>query len=190
MLLKAENDMTVIGEAPDAVQGLKQVAHLQPDIVLMDISMPSGSGLDVVREMKQKSPYSLIVILTMHDDEGYLHMALAEGVSGYVLKQAANTDLLAAIRVVSHRATLFDEESEEHHRTKPGEEDDYNRLSTREKEILRLIAMGYTNRQSAEELYLSEKTIETYKSRLMHKLGLHTRIELVRYALRMGLIKS
>jgi two-component system, NarL family, response regulator NreC len=199
MLLNAENDMTVVGEAPDAVQGLFHVTELRPDIILMDISMPSGSGLDYIREMKQKSPNSLIIILTMHDDESYLRMALSAGVSGYVLKQAANTELLAAIRVVSqggtylhpsHRVALFDEEHEEHLRTKPGEEEDYNRLSPREKEILRLIVMGYTNRQAAEELYLSEKTIETYKSRLMNKLGFHSRIELVRYALRVGLIKS
>lgn len=199
MLLNAENDMVVVGEASDASQGLIRIPELQPDIVLMDISMPTGSGLDYIREMKHQSPKSLFIILTMHDDEGYLRMALSAGASGYVLKQAANTELLAAIRVVSqggtylhpsHRVALFDEEAESQQATRPGEEEDYNRLSPREKEILRLIAMGYTNRQAAEELYLSEKTIETYKARLMNKLGFHSRIELVRYALRLGLIKS
>ncbi len=198
MLLNAEEDMVVIGEAADAVQGAEQVAELQPDVVLLDISMPGASGLDYLRAMKQKAPDSLFIILTMHNDEGYLRMALAAGASGYVLKQAANSDLLAAIRVVnqggtylhpSHKMALFEVHSAEPS-AKPQEEEDYNRLSPREKEILRLIAIGYTNRQAADELYLSEKTIETYKSRLMTKLGFHSRIELVRYALRLGLIKS
>lgn len=198
MLLNAETDMTVVGEASDTEQGVEQVAELQPDVVLVDISMPSGSGLDYLREMKQKAPDSLFIILTMHNDEGYLRMALSSGASGYVLKQAANNELLAAIRVVaqggtylhpSHKTLLFREEGSEP-KLKSNEQDDYNRLSPREKEILRLIAMGYTNRQAADELYLSEKTIETYKSRLMTKLGFHSRTELVRYALRLGLIKS
>ena len=198
MLLNAEKDMLVVGEASNAAEGIQQVTELQPEIVLLDISMPSVSGLDTLKEMKQKAPDSYFIILTMHDDEGYLRIALSSGASGYVLKQAANNDLLSAIRVVSqggtylhssHRTALFQGEADEHPQKKQGEEEAYQRLSMREREIFRLIAMGYTNRQSAEELYLSEKTIETYKSRLMNKLGFHSRIELVRYALRLGIIK-
>ncbi len=199
MLLNAEKDMLVVGEASNALEGLHQVAELHPDIVLLDISMPSISGLDTLKEMKQKAPDCLFIILTMHDDEGYLRLAMSSGASGYVLKQAANNDLLAAIRVVSqggtylhssHRVALFESEPGEQPPRQPGEEEAYQRLSAREREIFRLIAMGYTNRQAAEELYLSEKTIETYKSRLMNKLGFHSRIELVRYALRLGIIKA
>jgi two-component system response regulator NreC len=198
MLLDAEKDMVVVGEASDAMGGIREAADLQPDIVLVDISMPSMSGLDILKEMKQKAPESRFIILTMHDDEGYLRIALSSGASGYVLKQAANNELLAAIRVVSqggtylhssHRTALFEGEPGDQQQ-QPGEEEAYHRLSEREKEIFGLIAMGYTNRQAAEELYLSEKTIETYKSRLMNKLGFHSRIELVRYALRLGIIKA
>ncbi len=205
MLLNAEGDMQVVGEASDAAGGIQQAAELQPDIVLLDISMPSASGLDTIKEIRHQVPTSHIIILTMHDDEGYLRLALSSGASGYVLKQAANNDLLAAIRVVnqggtylhsSHREALFQGEGGEREALQheilrePAEEAAYQRLSAREKEIFRLIAMGYTNRQAAEELFLSEKTIETYKARLMNKLAFHNRIELVRYALRLGIIKA
>ena len=198
MLLNAEEDMHVTGEAADAEQGTKLVADLHPNVVLLDISMPDATGLSVLREMKAQAPDSRIIILTMHNDEGYLRLAMSSGASGYVLKQAANNELLAAIRVVSqggtylhpiHKTVLFEGKNDRSGTISAGEED-YNRLSAREKEILRLIAMGYTNRQSAEELFLSEKTIETYKARLMAKLDLHTRTDLVRFALRLGIIKS
>jgi len=198
MLLDAEDDMQVVGEAADVNQALDQIGNLQPDVVLVDISMPDISGLDGLKLMKQNAPDSKFLMLTMHNDEGYLRIALSSGASGYVLKQAANNELLSAIRVVrqggtylhsDHRAKLF-EGNPDNRIQSPGnqDEEDYKRLSPREKEIMRLIAMGYTNRQAAEELFLSEKTIETYKSRLMSKLGFHSRTELVRFALRLGLI--
>ncbi len=202
MLLDAEADMIVVGEAEDADEGLHLLEELSPEIVLLDISMPETSGLDVLNAMKNTSPESMFIILTMHNDEGYLRMALSSGASGYVLKQAANKELLAAIRVVRqggtylhprHKSILFESEvieSGNPPETLAGEKEAYEHLSPREKEILELIAIGYTNRQAAEKLYLSEKTIETYKSRLMMKLGLHNRIELVRFALRQGIIKS
>jgi two-component system, NarL family, response regulator NreC len=200
MLLNAEEDMLVVGEAANTSQAVQAVEELRPDVVLMDISMPDVSGLDIIKDMKQSVPESRILILTMHNDEGYLRKALSSGASGYVLKQAANNELLAAIRVVSqggtyllpnHKAILFEGEVETEQQAQgESEQAGYNRLSPREKEILRLIAMGYTNRQAAEELYLSEKTIETYKSRLLTKLSMHSRTDLVRYALRLGVIKS
>jgi two-component system, NarL family, response regulator NreC len=200
MLLDAEEDMLVVGEAPGVDQAVAQLAHQAPDVVLVDISMPEINGLEGLKSMREKAPDSKFLMLTMHNDESYLRLALSAGASGYVLKQAANNELLSAIRVVSqggtylhsgHRSILFEGESGKQAST-PGSQDeaDYERLSPREKEILRLIAMGYTNRQAAEELFLSEKTIETYKSRLMAKLALHSRTELVRYALRLGLIQS
>jgi len=200
MLLNAEDDMLVVGEASDVSQAVERLAVSHPDVILVDISMPDVNGLDGLKLMKEKAPGSKFLFLTMHDDESYLRVALSAGASGYVLKQAANNELLAAIRVVyqggtylhpTHRALLFEGDAARHSPA-VGEvsAEDYNRLSPREKEILRLIAMGYTNRQAAEELFLSEKTIETYKSRLMAKLGFHSRTELVRYALRLGLISS
>lgn len=202
MLLDAEPDMVVVGEAETTAQALPLLQQLKPEIVLLDISMPDRSGLDALKSMKAAVPECMFIILTMHNDEGYLRMALSSGASGYVLKQAANKELLAAIRVVSqggtylhpsHKSILFTGEPAERpvqSDTQANETDAYNRLSAREKEILQLIASGYTNRQAAEQLYLSEKTIETYKSRLMMKLGLHNRIELVRFALRVGIIKN
>jgi two-component system response regulator NreC len=159
--------------------------------------MPEGSGVEALREFSRRSPASRVLMLTMHNDEGYLRMALAAGAAGYVLKQAANEELLSAIRVVSqggtylhdaHRAVLFDEPRQA--QSPPEALESYNRLSPREKEILRLIALGYTNRQAAEELYISEKTIETYKARLMSKLNLHSRVELIRFAMQIGVIKG
>ncbi len=199
MLLNAEEDMLVVGEASDIFQAVQEGEHLRPDVVLVDISMPGMSGLDGLQNLKRKMPESRYLILTMHNDEGYLRKALSAGASGYVLKQAANDELLSAIRVVSqggtylhptHRTILFKKTPGLEPEPPGAERERYDRLSPREKEILRLIASGYTNRQAAEELYLSEKTIETYKSRLMAKLGLHSRVELVRYAIDLGLIRS
>lgn len=200
MLLNAEDDMLVVGEASNVKEALELLPDLHPDVVLVDISMPDISGLEGLKLMKQDAPQSRFLILTMHNDEGYLRNALSSGAAGYVLKQAANNELLSAIRVVmqggtylhtDHRALLFNNEQEKQTSSQgKQDEQDYTRLSPREKEIMRLIAMGYTNRQAAEELFLSEKTIETYKSRLMSKLGLHSRAELVRYALRLGVISS
>lgn len=199
MLLNAEEDMLVVGEASDIFQAAQEVELQRPDVALVDISMPGMNGLDGLSQLKEKSPESKFLILTMHNDEGYLRLALSSGASGYVLKQAANDELLSAIRVVSqggtylhpvHRSLLFRGEAGAQENAPGGADlESYDRLSPREKEILRLIALGYTNRQAAGELFLSEKTIETYKARLMSKLGLRSRIDLVRYAVRLGLIK-
>lgn len=198
MLLDAEGDLSVVGEASNGTQALERVAELKPDVVLVDISMPETNGLEMLQEMLRISPSSRFLILTMHDDEGYLRKALSAGAAGYVLKQAANTELLSAIRVVhqggtylhqEHRSILFDAKAPLE-MSQVDEEDSYSLLSPREKEILYLIAMGFTNRQIAQKLYLSEKTVETYKSRLMTKLDLHSRTEIVRYALQRRLITT
>jgi len=205
MLLNAEPDMVVAGEAGDVSQAGELLEELQPDVVLLDVSMPGVNGLEGLADLKRRSPSSRFLILTMHNDEQYLRRALSQGAAGYVLKHAANEDLLSAIRVVyqggtylhpTHRAILFEDA---HHELEKGgakekngqaDEDPVSKLSAREYEILQLLAMGYTNRQAAEKLYLSDKTIETYKSRLMSKLGLHSRVELVRFALKRGIINS
>ena len=196
ILLDAEPDMEVVGEAADGAEALARVGELAPDVVLLDITMPRVNGLSVLRQIREVSPDSRVLILTMHDDESYLREALAAGGAGYVLKRAADTELLSAIRAVyqggtylhpAHTKALL-EGMLDRERDATGEANSYERLSPREREVLRLIALGYTNRQAADQLYLSVKTVETYKARLMTKLGLHSRAELVRYALQRGLL--
>jgi two-component system response regulator NreC len=204
MLLNAEQDMIVVGEASDVSMASQIITTANPDVVLLDVSLPQITGLEGLATLQTLTPKSRFLILTMHNDEQYLRLALAQGAMGYVIKQAANEELLSAIRIVfqggtylhsSHRDLLFSnpkELSEEPPISKEdtSDVDPRERLSPREFEILTLIARGYTNRQAAEELFLSEKTIETYKSRLMIKLHLKSRIDLVRYAIQHGLITS
>lgn len=199
MLLNAEADMTVIGDASSVCQAEEQIGALRPDVVILDLSMPQMNGLVGLAALREKSPESRFLILTMHNDEQYLRLALAQGALGYVIKQAANEELLSAIRVINqggtylhpaHRGLLFENEPAGEAIQAEEETILLDRLSKREHEILVLVAMGYTNRQAAEKLFLSEKTIETYKSRLMSKLNLSSRVELVRYALQHGLIRS
>ena len=159
--------------------------------------MPRTNGLYILPQLQEQTPRSRVLIVTMHDDEGYLRQALATGAAGYVLKRAADNELLLAIRVVhqggtylhrEHTHILLDGSAAPPVPHSKAPEDSYERLSPREKEVIRLIAMGYTNQQAAEQLFLSVKTVETYKSRLMIKLGLNSRAELVRFALERGII--
>ena len=204
MLLNAEPDMIVVGEASDVSLASQVIAEANADVVLLDVSLPHITGLEGLATLQALTPKSRFLILTMHNDEQYLRLALAQGAMGYVIKQAANEELLSAIRIVyqggtylhsSHRNLLFSNPKEFSEELPistddPSEVDPRDLLSPREFEILILIARGYTNRQAAEELFLSEKTIETYKSRLMTKLQLKSRIDLVRYAIQHGLITS
>jgi two-component system response regulator NreC len=199
LLLEAEADMTVVGESADVVKAASEIGKLQPDVVILDLSLTGMNGLEGLAVLKEKTPKSRFLILTMHNDEQYLRLALAQGALGYVIKQAANEELLSAIRVVNqggtylhpaHRGLLFKNDLPASEKQAQGTAQPLARLSAREQEILVLVASGYTNRQAAEKLILSEKTIETYKSRLMTKLHLSTRIDLVRYALQHGLIKE
>jgi two-component system response regulator NreC len=197
MLLDAEPDMTVVGEAADGLEALEQVIECAPDVVLLDVTMPNLDGLEVLRRIRDRSPRARVLILTMHDDEGYLREALASGSSGYVLKRAADIELLSAIRAVhqdgtylhaAHTRVLF--EDRPHEQRTPASEQFEPLLSPREEEVLRLVALGYTNQQAADKLYLSVKTVETYRGRLMAKLGVRNRAELVRYALQRGMLEE
>ncbi len=197
LLINAENDMEVAGEAADGDEAVEKIGAVRPDVVILDISMPGSNGLEVLRQLQLLSPASRMLILTMHNDEGYLREALSGGASGYVLKQAADKELLSAVRVVyqggtylhrEHTGILLERGSEQ----KAGlcrAVDNYERLSPREIEVLRLIAMGFTNKEAADRLYLSVKTVETYKARIMIKLGLSSRVDLVRIALEHGLME-
>jgi two-component system, NarL family, response regulator NreC len=195
-LLHAEADMAVVGEAGDGVASLRVVADCQPDVVLLDINMPNMSGLEALSELRKVAPKSRVLILTMHDDQTYLRQALAQGAAGYVLKQAADTELLTAIRTVYHGgAFLHPSHAQALLSPNPiaasgpsSTSDDISILSERELEVLKLIALGHANKEIAEMLYLSVKTVETYKTRIMEKLNLTSRAALVRFALKQGLL--
>jgi DNA-binding NarL/FixJ family response regulator len=195
-LLNAEADMTVVGEAGDGAASLPVIADRQPDVVLLDINMPNMGGLEALGELRKVAPKSRVLILTMHDDQTYLRQALAQGAAGYVLKQAADTELLTAIRTVYHGgAFLHPSHAQALLSPNPiaasgpsSTSDDISLLSERELEVLKLIALGHANKEIAEMLYLSVKTVETYKTRIMEKLNLTSRAALVRFALKHGLL--
>ena len=196
MLLAAHKDILIVGEAEDGAEAIERTLELAPDVVVMDISMAGMNGLEATREIMAQSSSTRVLVLTIHNDEEYLRQTLAAGATGYVLKETADTELAVAIRAV-HRGDMFiypaltkvllgdaghgDDQSDAVH------DDGYKKLSRREKEVLRLVALGDTNREIAARLYLSVRTVETYRSRIMEKLDLRSRGELVRYALRKGL---
>jgi two-component system response regulator NreC len=206
LLLDSQPDMVVVGEAETAEQALARDADLRPDVVLMDLALPIRpgdpntvpSGLEAIRRIMAERPEARVMALTMHDDEGYLRAVLEAGGAGYVLKHAADTELLSAIRAVWRGGTYLHPEHVQVllEGAPPGPasqesaEDSYQRLSPREKQVLRLIALGHTNQQVADMLCLSVKTVETYKARLMAKLDLTGRAALVRYALQRGLLEE
>lgn len=195
LLLDAQPDFEVVGEAGDGVEAVRLAADLSPDVVLMDLTLPGLGGLDAIRRVKQDSPAARVLVLTMHDDETYIEEAFKAGAAGYVVKKAADTELLAAIRTVARgemflhpslagavvRSLLREGQAD-------GPEPRLDPLSERETEVLRLIALGHSNREIAARLSLSVKTVETHKARIMEKLGLRGRAELVRYALARGMI--
>jgi len=196
-LLNVEADMQVVGEADDGEVCVLQAVALKPDVVLMDINMPRCNGLEALVRIHKLTPECRVLILTMHDDPEYLRQVLSTGGAGYVLKQAASDELLSAIRAVhqggiflhSQHAQLLLQQQMASAQREPAMSDQEQRfqsLSEREAQVFRLVALGHRNGEIAEMLFLSVKTVETYKSRLMEKLGLHTRSALVRYALEMG----
>lgn len=196
-LLGAQLDMEVVGEAVDGATGVERTLELKPDVVVMDITMEGMDGLSATREIKKRIPESKVLVLTMHDNEEYLHLMLEAGARGYVLKKAANTELAVAIRAV-HRGDIFvypsftrvllGDLTQNGEKTRGGQWNSPELLSQRETQVLRLVAQGYTSRQIANQLFLSVRTIETYRARLMDKLSLKSRVALVRYALRHGLL--
>ncbi len=196
LLLEAQPDIRVIGEASRGDEAVERVSETCPDVILMDLSMSGMNGLQAIALIKQQFPQCRILVLTMHDDEEYLRQSLAAGASGYILKQAADSELLSALRSV-HRGEVFLPpaltKTLVESLARPAErfaENHGDALSPRETEVARLVAMGHTNREIAELLVLSVKTVETHKARIMDKLGLRSRSELVRYAISKGLITT
>jgi two-component system response regulator NreC len=191
LLIEGQSDMKVVAEASDGQKAIQQALLLKPDVVVMDISMPGMNGLVATRKLKQSLPALAIVTLTRHGDDAYLQELLRAGVSGYVLKQSAPTELLQAIRAAAAGGQYLDSTlvarvtagflGHERKRVKSG-----GSLTDREADVLRLIAAGYSNKEIAGRLSLSVKTVETHKANAMRKLGLSGRIEIVKYALLQG----
>lgn len=199
MLLNAEPDMEVVGEAGNGIEAVARAGELRPDIVLMDLAMPPLGGIAATEQITSELHGVRVLVLSMHDDESYLHQALRAGASGYVLKKAADSDLLAAIRAVyrgevyiypSLAKMLVQDMLRKESSPSDAERHPDDPLSEREREVLVLVAQGYTTQQIADQLVLSPKTVETYRARLTEKLGLRGRAQLVRYAIEKGLLKS
>jgi two-component system response regulator NreC len=197
MLINTQPDMAVIAEAADGEEAVRRAHETNPDVVVMDITMPAMGGIQAIEEIRRALPDTQVLVLTMHDDIGYLHSALAAGASGYVVKKSADSELISAINAV-HRGQMFVDLASSSQAIKEvlfnrstkeqGRPDIKSLLSEREKVVLILVAQGFTNQQAAQRLRLSVKTIETYRMRLAEKLGLRDRAELTRYALESGLI--
>lgn len=194
-LLEEEPNLSVVGEAEDGRAAVNLACQLKPDIVVMDIAMPLLNGLEATRQLKQQCPESRVLILTMHDNEEYIRQVLEAGAMGYILKDAAARELISAIRsiyrgeaVLSPAVTrLVIEDYLRWGGARPQGEVDG--LSPREREILQLIAEGYTNKQIAEILSISIKTVQAHRNRLMQKLDLHDRGELIKYAIQKKIIE-
>jgi DNA-binding NarL/FixJ family response regulator len=194
-LLNAEPDLTIVGEAADGSECLRVAQALQPDVILLDINMPGMNGLEVLPLLRQSAPQSRVLVLTMHDDTTYLRQVLQAGGAGYVLKQAADKELLSAIRTVYNGGTYLHPVHAQALLAGPApaappthDDTPLAQLSDREQEVLKLIALGYSNKEIAEKLFLSVKTVETYKARIMEKLEVTTRAALVRFALQHKLL--
>jgi two-component system, NarL family, response regulator NreC len=197
MLLEAHKDLQVVGEAVDGITGVQRALELRPDVVVMDITMGGPSGFVATREIRARLPDTKVLVLTIHNSEEYLRQMLEAGATGYVLKQAADAELAVAIRAVqrgevyvypSFTRGLLRGLSPREDAERGAPRDGLPPLSEREKQVLRLVSLGYTNQQIADQLCLSVKTIETYRARLMEKLNIRSRAALVRYALEKGLL--
>ncbi|WP_323372896.1 response regulator transcription factor [Tumebacillus lacus] len=196
MLIGSHADLEVVGTAADGREAVEKALALRPDLVLMDLSMPPGeNGLSATSRLKEAAPEIEVLVLTMHDDEEYLFRVLQAGASGFILKSAPDQDLIAAIRQVAggsaylHPSATKSLIQEFLQRVQKGEDADrYSVLTDREQEILTLIAKGYANKEIAEQLVVSVKTVETHKAKIMEKLQMKTRPELVRYAMKKGLL--
>lgn len=195
-LLAQYDDLEVVGEAADGREAIAEVKARHPEIVLMDIAMPGLGGLEATLELKKQAPDVKILILTQHDNREYLSRFLRAGVSGYVLKRAAGTELVAAIRAVHQGGTFLHPEVAPAviegylGRTTPSAEDDpYESLTDREKQVLKLVAEGKTNKEIADILDISVKTAMGHRANLMQKLGMHNRAELVKFALQRGIVR-
>jgi len=197
MLLSAQPDMEVVGEAADAREAVRKAVESRADVVIMDITMPGGGGIQAIDRIRQGSPRTSVLVLTMHDDPAYARAALAAGASGHVVKEVESSELLSAIRAIHGGRTFVSLSLAGRsganlllEQVAPGEARQGGpvRLSRREQRVLELVAQGHTSQRVADRLSVSVKTVETYRARIREKLGLTTRADLVRFALETGLL--
>ena len=193
-LLDNQEEIEVVGEAKDGREAIKAIEELLPDVILMDIAMPGLNGLEATRRIKKKFPKTKVVVLTMHTNEEYIFQILNAGADGYLVKETAFQDLISAINSV-HRGEAFMSPSiskkvmTDYIQRAQGEERvGFDTLTTREREILQLVAEGNSNKKIAEVLFISPKTVETHRAHIMDKLNIHDRAGLIKYAIRKGMI--
>jgi DNA-binding NarL/FixJ family response regulator len=189
LLLDRQPDMEVIAEAEDGVDALEQAVSEHPQLAILDVSMPRMTGLQATHEIKKQAPDINVLILSMHDDERYLFEALRAGASGYVLKRAADHDLLDAVRAAARGEPFLNPAAQQTLIRDFLERGEQPELTPREQEVVKLIAEAHTNREIASILHLSEKTVESHRANVLQKLGMRDRVELVRYAIRHGLVE-
>jgi DNA-binding NarL/FixJ family response regulator len=193
-LLEAESDFHLVGEAGDGLEAVRLAESLQPNVLVLDLMMPGLNGLEVTRQVKKRCPRTSVVILSMHANEGYVLEALRNGAGGYVLKDSSAADLVQAVReAVAGRRYLSPPLSERAieaylEKAQSATLDIYETLTTREREVLQLIAEGHTNADIAARLSISPRTVEVHRANLMRKLNLHNQTDLVRFALRRGIL--
>ena len=194
-LLKLSDDIEVIGEAANGQEAIEAARSLEPDVILMDIAMPGLGGLEATLEIRKENPAAKILVLTQYEDREYIRRFLKAGVSGYVLKKAAGADLTAAIRAVNRGGLVLDPEvareamREQAASAASGGSDLYESLTDREKQVLKLVAEGRSNKEVAELLDISVKTAMSHREHIMQKLDLHSRTELIKFALQKGVIR-
>ena len=191
-LLQAEEDFEVVGEAASGNEALQLAERLKPDIILMDITLPDMNGLEAMARIKTIAPEARVVILTMHEDEDYFFRAMQAGAAGYVVKGSASENILTALRAVQQGGVFLYPALAKSLVTeylRGGEAPQVKSLSAREMEVLRLIGEGLANKEIASRLDISITTAQTHRTRIMEKLGFHTVVELVRYAIRKGIIR-
>ena len=194
-ILDGREGIQVVGEAKDGREAVEKAQQLQPDIVLMDLSMPLLSGLEATRQIKSQCPQIEVLVLTMHADEEYVFQILQAGASGYLLKQSAVGELVTAIQVVHEGNSYLSPaisrkivDGYVRQAREQGKVDPYEQLTDREREVLHLIAEGYSTQEIADLLFISPKTVRGHRSSLTEKLDLHSNAELTRYAIRKGIV--
>ncbi len=195
-LLDGDKEIEVVGDAENGREAIKKVEQVQPDIVLMDITMPGLNGLETTRQLKKRHPKTKILILTMHDNEEYIFETLRAGASGYLVKRTAPEELISAIHAVNRGESFLSPSISKRviagyirvGQSEQEEDEAFEKLTDREREVLQLIAEGRVNREIAELLHISIKTVETHRSHIMEKLNIRNIAELTQYAIRKGLI--
>jgi DNA-binding NarL/FixJ family response regulator len=193
LLLERQSDLEVVAEASDGVEAVERALAVRPDLCILDVGMPRLTGLQAAREIRSHLPNAHVLMLSMHDDEHYLFEALKAGASGYVLKREADQDLVGAVRAVGSGEAFLTNAAERsiiREWMDEGSQGPAIPLTPREEEVVKLIAEAHTNTQIAEILHLSEKTVESHRANVLRKLGMRDRVELVRYAIKRGLVEA